>query len=34
MRALYQTGYDLAAKGYPWSKVPPGYDAPVLTAAH
>jgi hypothetical protein len=34
MRALYQTGYDLAAKGYSWSKVPPGFDMPVLTAAH
>ena len=33
MRALYQKGYDLAANGYPWSKSPPGYDAPVLTAA-
>lgn len=26
MRALYQVGYDLARKGYPWSKVPPGFD--------
>jgi predicted acylesterase/phospholipase RssA len=25
MRALYQTGYDLAARGYPWEKVPPGF---------
>jgi predicted acylesterase/phospholipase RssA len=25
MRALYQTGYDLGAKGYSWSKTPPGY---------
>jgi hypothetical protein len=25
MRALYQTGYDLAAKGCPWKKTPPGY---------
>jgi hypothetical protein len=33
MRALYQMGYDLAAKGYPWSKFPPGYDSPVLTVA-
>jgi predicted acylesterase/phospholipase RssA len=24
MRALYQTGYELAAKGYPWQKAPPG----------
>ena len=25
MRALFQRGYDMAAKGYPWEKVPPGY---------
>jgi len=25
MRALYQTGFDMAAKGYPWSKKPPGF---------
>ena len=25
MRALYQTGYDMAARGYPWEKTPPGY---------
>lgn len=25
MRALYQTGYDMAAKGYPWEKAPPGF---------
>ena len=24
MRALFQTGYDMAAKGYPWRKAPPG----------
>ncbi|MGZ8218339.1 hypothetical protein [Methylomagnum sp.] len=24
MRELFQTGYDLAAKGYRWEKVPPG----------
>lgn len=24
MRALFQTGYDLAARGYPWQKTPPG----------
>jgi hypothetical protein len=24
MRALYQLGYDLAKKGYPWEKRPPG----------
>lgn len=26
MRALFQTGYEMAAKGYPWAKVPPGYS--------
>lgn len=25
MRALFKVGYDLAAKGYPWEKTPPGY---------
>jgi len=24
MRQLYALGYDLAAKGYPWQKAPPG----------
>jgi hypothetical protein len=24
MRKLFQAGYDLAAKGYPWQKTPPG----------
>jgi hypothetical protein len=32
MRSLYQLGYDMAAKGYPWRKTPPGYDAPALHA--
>ena len=31
MRALYGVGYDLAVKGYPWLKVPPGFDPPVPT---
>ena len=25
MRALFQTGFDMAAKGNPWHKLPPGY---------
>lgn len=25
MKALFQVGYDMAAKGYPWEKAPPGY---------
>lgn len=25
MRALFQTGYDMAVKGYPWEKMPPGF---------
>ncbi|HYE37147.1 hypothetical protein [Methylocaldum sp.] len=24
MKKLFQTGHDLAAKGYPWEKLPPG----------
>ena len=28
MRALYKTGYDMAVKGYPWSKYPPGLTGP------
>ena len=28
MKALFQVGYDMAAKGYPWSKAPPGFNAP------
>jgi hypothetical protein len=27
MNALYQLGYDLASKGYPWKKRPPGVEA-------
>ena len=25
MTTLFQLGYDMAAKGYPWEKAPPGY---------
>ena len=25
MRALYQTGYEMAVKGFPWEKRPPGF---------
>lgn len=28
MRKLYAVGYDMAAKGYPWQKKPPGFTAP------
>jgi hypothetical protein len=31
MRALFQRGYDMAAKGFPWQKAPP--DVEVLRAA-
>ena len=31
MRALYDVGYGLAAKGMPWAKVPPGYEPSVAT---
>ena len=29
MRQLYAVGYDMAAKGYPWQKAPPGFAAPA-----
>lgn len=29
MRALYNEGYGLAAKGFPWQKSPPGFDVAV-----
>jgi len=29
MRALYGEGYDLAVKGYPWLKTPPGFETPA-----
>ena len=31
MRTLYDVGYDLAAKGMRWVKVPPGFEAPAAT---
>jgi len=35
MTDLFQVGYDMALKGYPWSKTPPGYEgeAPHRPAA-
>ncbi|GLZ86317.1 lipoprotein [Metapseudomonas resinovorans] len=33
MRSLYATGYDMAVKGFPWLKTPPGFTAPGVTAA-
>jgi len=33
MRALYQTGYDMAVRGYPWQKDPPGYSSPFTQQA-
>jgi predicted acylesterase/phospholipase RssA len=32
MRALYGLGEDLAVKGYPWQKTPPGFDMSVSSA--
>ena len=29
MRSLYQTGYELGARGYSWRKTPPGYYGPL-----
>ena len=31
MDELFKVGYDHGAKGYPWAKVPPGYDTPMPT---
>jgi predicted acylesterase/phospholipase RssA len=31
MRALFAVGYDMAAKGYPWQKAPPGWTADSAT---
>ena len=25
MKELFQVGYDMAVKGYPWEKAPPGF---------
>ncbi|SOY72909.1 patatin-like phospholipase family protein [Cupriavidus taiwanensis] len=33
MRALYDTGYQMALKGYPWVKAPPGFTLPSTAAA-
>ena len=30
MQDLFRVGYDLAIKGYPWAKVPPGFTAPQV----
>jgi hypothetical protein len=29
MRKLYAVGHSMAEKGFPWEKVPPGFDAPA-----
>jgi hypothetical protein len=28
MNELFKVGYDMAVKGYPWAKTPPGFNAP------
>jgi predicted acylesterase/phospholipase RssA len=33
MRQLFQVGYDLAAKGYPWAKSPPSFAIPEAEAS-
>ncbi|MCP3713287.1 patatin-like phospholipase family protein [Paraburkholderia sp. CNPSo 3274] len=33
MRALYNTAYNMALKGYPWTHVPPGFVAPRAVSA-
>ena len=30
MNALFERGYEMAVKGYPWAKVPPGFSAPEI----
>lgn len=30
MRSLYQVGYDMTLKGFPWLKVPPGFGPPAV----
>jgi|GEM_PF-2085954 len=30
MQALFEYGYDLGAQGYPWKKVPPGWDSAAM----
>jgi predicted acylesterase/phospholipase RssA len=32
MRSLYQTGYELGARGYRWRKAPPAYSGPLPPA--
>lgn len=34
MNELFKLGHDLSRAGYPWAKVPPGYQAPSLTIGH
>ncbi len=31
MRQLFDVGYSMAAKGYPWQKTPPGFQPPAST---
>jgi predicted acylesterase/phospholipase RssA len=33
MRALYATGYEMALKGFPWLKAPPGFTLPGAASA-
>jgi hypothetical protein len=30
MNALFERGYEMAVKGYPWAKVPPGFTVPEI----
>jgi hypothetical protein len=34
MNELFQLGYDMAAKGYPWEKFPPGFGETTGTVAN
>jgi predicted acylesterase/phospholipase RssA len=31
MNELFNLGYSMGSKGYPWAKVPPGFDSPLVT---
>jgi hypothetical protein len=33
MRELFVTGQAMAARGFPWQKVPPGFEPPASTSS-
>lgn len=32
MQQLFEVGYQMALKGYPWQKSPPGFDSPIIAS--